>query len=189
MSAVVALLLSCAPRNCSDGLIRRWWILGVLCVSLVVVGLDDTIVNVALPTLVDDLNATASQQQWIVDAYTIVFAGFLLIAGNTGDRLGRKPVLARRAGHLRCRFIGVLAGVDRGAGHRDAGPSGLRRRVHHAVDAVDPHQRLRRRGRSAARRSPSGPGCQASVSRSGRSPAAGCSSTTGGVRSSSSTSR
>ena len=51
---------------------RRWWTLGVLCVSLLVIGLDNTILNVALPTLVEDLHATASQQQWIVDAYTLV---------------------------------------------------------------------------------------------------------------------
>jgi hypothetical protein len=69
---------------------RRWVVLGVLCLALLVVGIDGTIVNVALPTLVRELGATSSQLQWIVDAYTIVFAAFLLIAGNTGDRLGRK---------------------------------------------------------------------------------------------------
>ena len=46
---------------------KRWWALGVLCLSLLVIGLDNTILNVALPTLVEDLHATASQQQWIVD--------------------------------------------------------------------------------------------------------------------------
>ena len=61
---------------------RRWWVLGVLCLALAVVGIDGTIVNVALPTLVRELGATSSQLQWIVDAYTIVFAGFLLIAGQ-----------------------------------------------------------------------------------------------------------
>ena len=65
-------------------------VLGVLCLALMVVGIDGTIVNIALPTLVRELHATSSQLQWIVDAYTIVFAGFLLIAGNTGDRLGRR---------------------------------------------------------------------------------------------------
>ena len=69
---------------------RRWVVLGVLCLALMVVGIDGTIVNIALPTLVRELEATSSQLQWIVDAYTIVFAGFLLIAGNTGDRLGRR---------------------------------------------------------------------------------------------------
>src|SRR5262245_38502245 len=68
----------------------RWVVLGVLCLALLVVGIDGTIVNVALPSLVRELHASSSELQWIVDAYTIVFAGFLLIAGNTGDRIGRK---------------------------------------------------------------------------------------------------
>src|SRR6187402_624274 len=69
---------------------KRWVVLGVMCMALLVVGIDGTIVNVALPSLVHELHASSSQLQWIVDAYTIVFAGFLLIAGNTGDRLGRR---------------------------------------------------------------------------------------------------
>ena len=73
---------------------RRWWTLGVLCVSLLVIGLDNTILNVALPTLVEDLHATASQQQWIVDAYTLVFASLLLTAGMLGDKFGRRGALA-----------------------------------------------------------------------------------------------
>lgn len=72
---------------------RRWWILGVLCLSLVVITLDNTILNVALPTLVEKLHATDSQLQWIVDGYTLVFAGLLLTAGSLGDRLGRKGSL------------------------------------------------------------------------------------------------
>src|ERR1700710_876203 len=73
-----------------EGHRRRMVILAVLCLALLIVGIDGTVVNVALPTLVRDLNASSSDLQWIVDAYTIVFASFLLIAGNTGDRLGRK---------------------------------------------------------------------------------------------------
>src|SRR6478752_9838759 len=72
---------------------KRWAILAVLCLSLLIVGIDGTIVNVALPSLVRELGATSSQLQWIVDAYTIVFASFLLVAGSTGDRLGRKGCL------------------------------------------------------------------------------------------------
>jgi MFS family permease len=60
---------------------RRWWTLGVLCLSLLVIGVDNTILNVALPTLERDLGASASQLQWIVDAYMLVFAGLLLTAG------------------------------------------------------------------------------------------------------------
>src|SRR5512142_932868 len=69
---------------------RRWVALAVLCVSLLMVNLDVTVVNVALPTLVRDLHATDTQLQWIVDSYVIVFAGLLLVAGSLADRVGRK---------------------------------------------------------------------------------------------------
>ncbi len=73
---------------------KRWLALAVLCLSLVVIGLDNTILNVALPTLVRQLHATASEQQWMVDAYILVFAGLLLTMGALGDRFGRKRALA-----------------------------------------------------------------------------------------------
>src|SRR5881628_3830788 len=73
---------------------RRWWTLGVMCLSLMVIGVDNTILNVALPTLVRDLGASTSQLQWIVDAYTLVFAGLLLTAGSLSDRFGRRMALA-----------------------------------------------------------------------------------------------
>src|SRR3954465_14144456 len=73
---------------------RRWWALAVLCLSLFVIVLDNTILNVALPTLVRDLDASTSQLQWIVDAYTLGFAGFLLTGGSLGDRFGRKYALS-----------------------------------------------------------------------------------------------
>jgi EmrB/QacA subfamily drug resistance transporter len=72
---------------------RRWAALAVLALSLVVIGMDNTILNVALPTLVRDLGASASELQWIVDAYVLVFAGLLLTMGALGDRFGRKLVL------------------------------------------------------------------------------------------------
>jgi EmrB/QacA subfamily drug resistance transporter len=72
---------------------RRWIILGVLCFSLLVIVLDNSILNVALPSIVRELGATNSQLQWIVDAYTLVFAGLLLTAGSLGDRYGRRPAL------------------------------------------------------------------------------------------------
>jgi EmrB/QacA subfamily drug resistance transporter len=71
---------------------RRWPILAVLCVSLLLVSLDNTILNVALPQIVRSMHATSSQLQWIVDAYAVVFAGLLLVMGSTGDRIGRKWV-------------------------------------------------------------------------------------------------
>jgi EmrB/QacA subfamily drug resistance transporter len=73
---------------------RRWWTLVVLCLSLLVISLDNTILNVALPTLELDLGASSSQLQWIVDSYMLVFAGLLLTAGALGDRFGRRKALS-----------------------------------------------------------------------------------------------
>ncbi len=72
---------------------RRWWILGVLILALFGVSLDNTILNVALPTLAHDLSASASQLQWMVDSYILVFAGLLLVAGALSDRYGRRRAL------------------------------------------------------------------------------------------------
>lgn len=72
---------------------RRWFILAVLCFGLLVIVLDNSILNVALPTIQKDLNATSSDLQWIVDSYTLVFAGLLLTAGALGDRFGRRGAL------------------------------------------------------------------------------------------------
>ena len=65
----------------------------MLCASLLAIVVDNTIVNVALPTLVRDLGADISELQWVVDAYTLVFAGLLLVAGALGDRYGRRRTL------------------------------------------------------------------------------------------------
>jgi len=78
---------------------RRWLTLLVLCISLIVITLDNTILNVAIPTLAHPtsqggLAATASQLQWVVDGYVLVFAGLLLTAGSLGDRFGRYRFLA-----------------------------------------------------------------------------------------------
>ena len=72
---------------------RRWAILAVLCVSVFLAVVDNTIVNVALPTISRELHATTSDLQWIVDAYSLVFASLLLVGGSLGDRYGRKGAL------------------------------------------------------------------------------------------------
>ena len=72
---------------------RRWWILAILSVSLFLVVVDNLIINVALPTLQRELNASTTALQWIVDAYSLVFAGLLLAGGGIGDRFGRKRAL------------------------------------------------------------------------------------------------
>ena len=72
---------------------RRWWTLGVLCISLVMIVMANASLNVALPTLAESLDTGASGLQWIVDAYSLVFAGLLLTAGSLGDRYGRRLAL------------------------------------------------------------------------------------------------
>ncbi len=71
---------------------RRLVVLAVCSLSLFIVGLDATIVNVALPSIRTDLNVSVSGLQWTLDAYTLVIASFLMLAGSTGDRLGRRRV-------------------------------------------------------------------------------------------------
>ena len=75
---------------------RRWKTLVVLSLSLLIIGLDNTILNVALPSLQEEFDASTSTLQWMVDAYLLVFAGLLLTMGTLGDRFGRK--LALQAG-------------------------------------------------------------------------------------------
>jgi EmrB/QacA subfamily drug resistance transporter len=79
------------PTGPSDP--HRWRILAVLVLALLVTSIDHTIINVALPGMVRDLRASAAQLQWIVAAYTVVFAGLLLTAGSLGDRYGRRHAL------------------------------------------------------------------------------------------------
>ncbi len=64
--------------------------LAVVCAAALIINVDNTILNVALPTLVRELHATSSDLQWIVDSYAMVFAGLLLVGGSLADRLGRK---------------------------------------------------------------------------------------------------
>jgi EmrB/QacA subfamily drug resistance transporter len=72
---------------------RRWKIVAVLCLSLMIVMIGNSSVNVALPVLARDLHASASTLQWITDAYTLCFAGTLFAAGSIGDRFGRRATL------------------------------------------------------------------------------------------------
>ncbi len=69
---------------------QRWAALVVLCAAALIINVDNTILNVALPTLVRKLHATSSQLQWVVDSYALVFAGMLLVSGSLADRFGRK---------------------------------------------------------------------------------------------------
>src|SRR2546423_11218973 len=72
---------------------RKGLVLLALCAAALIINIDVTIVNVALPSLVRELGATTTNLQWIVDAYTLVFAALILAAGSLSDRVGRKGVL------------------------------------------------------------------------------------------------
>src|SRR6202035_2183602 len=71
---------------------RRLLILGICCMSLLIVGLDATIVNVALPAIHRSLHASLAGLQWVIDAYTLVLASLLMLSGSTADRIGRRRV-------------------------------------------------------------------------------------------------
>ena len=117
---------------------RRWAALVVVCLAALIVNVDNTILNVALPTLVRDLDASSSELQWIVDSYAIAFAGLLFVGGSLADRFGRKrffliglSVFAVRLG--RCRLLGLRPSPDRLPG-RDGcrgGPHDPGVAVHH----------------------------------------------------------
>ncbi|MGW0418834.1 DHA2 family efflux MFS transporter permease subunit [Streptomyces sp. NPDC003015] len=90
---------------------RRWWALAALVASMLTLGFDLTILNVALPTMAADLDASTGAQQWMADAYVVVFAALMLPAGLLGDRFGRRRMLITGlviflAGSL----VGALAG-------------------------------------------------------------------------------
>src|SRR5919201_825828 len=85
----------------------RGLILLALCLAALIINIDVTIVNVALPSLVRELGATTTNLQWVVDAYTLVFASLILAAGSLSDRLGRKGILPARLGVF---ALGSLAG-------------------------------------------------------------------------------
>jgi DHA2 family multidrug resistance protein-like MFS transporter len=82
-----------APASPAAAGRRRWWALGALAVSVLVVGLDVFVLTLAIPTLSVDLHASSSDAQWFLDAYSLVLAAALLPAGLLGDRYGRKKLL------------------------------------------------------------------------------------------------
>ena len=101
----------------------RWWALGALSFAELLVMIDNTIVNVALPTLARDLDAGISGLQWIVDAYTLVFAGLLLTGGYLGDRFGHRRMLV--TGIVGFMAVSALAASAQSLGQLIAARGGL----------------------------------------------------------------
>ena len=155
----------------------------MLCFSLLVIVLDNTILNVAIPTIVRDLDATNSQLQWMVDAYTLVFAGLLLTGGSLGDRFGRRGALqfglvVFGLGSLASAFATSSGQLIATRAFMGIGGAFIMPATLSIITNVFPPA-------SGARRSACGPRPPASPACSGRSPAASCSSTSTGARSSS----
>jgi EmrB/QacA subfamily drug resistance transporter len=92
----------------------RWWMLAVTCLAVVMVNLDLTILNIALPAISAALHAGTGDLQWLVDAYTLVFAGVMLPAGMIGDRLGRKRVLLAGLAAFLAASLGCALSVSAG---------------------------------------------------------------------------
>ena len=105
------------PGAASDWRARsRWWALGAVALALLVVGLDTTVVVIALPTLSTKLGASTDELQWVMNAYTLVLAGLIIPAGVLGDRFGRRRIL----------MIGLfLFGVASAAASQMSSPEGL----------------------------------------------------------------
>lgn len=103
-----------APPHVAPTACRSWLAVAVLSVSLLMIGLDNTILNVTLPTLQQALGASSSQLQWVVDVYLLVFAALLLAAGNLGDRVGRRRTL--QAGLVIFGFGSACAALSATAG-------------------------------------------------------------------------
>ena len=89
---------------------RRWWTLGAVCVATFMLLLDVTIVNVALPDIQQDLGSSFQDLQWVVDAYALTLAAFLLTAGSLADRLGRRRVFV--AGLALFSIASLLCGLS-----------------------------------------------------------------------------
>jgi MFS family permease len=99
-------MMTHTPRTDSDRS-RSGLVLAVCCLSLLITALDTTAVNVALPAVGQDLHAPVSGLQWTVDGYTLAVAAFMLLAGSTADRIGRRRVFQAglalfTAGSLAC---------------------------------------------------------------------------------------
>ena len=168
---------------------RKWWTLGAMCFALFMIMLDNTVVNVALPSIQRDLGASISGLEWTINGYTLSFAVLLATGGRLGDIFGRRrmfligvvdlrPLLGDRRLRRRTRPTWSISRVVQGVGAALMMPG----------DALDHHRRLPRR------RARQGDGHLGRASprwrwRSARSSAASSPSTSAGGRSSTSTSR
>ncbi len=115
--------LTPAPTPAQDGHPQRWLILGVLCIAVLTVVLDNTVLNVAIPSLTRELDAGTSDIQWMINAYSLVQSGLLLTAGSAADRYGRKKMLV--AGLALFGVGSLVAGLAESTGQLIAARAGM----------------------------------------------------------------
>ncbi|WP_046774647.1 MFS transporter, partial [Streptomyces scabiei] len=112
-----------APASGTRGHPRRWLILGVICLAQLTVLLDNTVLNVAIPSLTEELDAATSDIQWMINAYSLVQSGLLLTAGSAADRYGRKKMLI--TGLVLFGIGSLVAGLAQSAGQLIAARAGM----------------------------------------------------------------
>ena len=125
---------------------RRWLALIVVCLAMLMNVLDTTVVNVALPKIQHDLHFTQAGLAWVIDAYLVAFAGFLLISGRLGDLIGRKKVFLTGLADLHRGLGRVRARQQPGPADRRALRAGI---VGSALGIGDPRDHRHRVPRSA----------------------------------------
>jgi Major Facilitator Superfamily len=128
MSDAIRSIGSAAPA--AEGDRTRWIALYVLCVGMLMIVLDATIVNVALPSIQSDLGFSQSSLAWVVNAYLIPFGGLLLLAGRLGDLISRRGVFLVGLGDLHGRLAPVRPRPEPGGPDRSAVRAGCRRGTH-----------------------------------------------------------
>ncbi|MEU1667665.1 MFS transporter [Streptomyces sparsogenes] len=111
------------PSRQTGGHPQRWLILGVICLAQLTVLLDNTILNVAIPSLTEEMDASTADVQWMINAYSLVQSGLLLTAGNAADRYGRKKMLV--AGLALFGIGSLIASLAQGPGQLIAARAGM----------------------------------------------------------------
>ena len=156
-----------SPETSSTQHERRWLILAMVGVAQLMVVLDATIVNIALPSAQRALGFSNDSRQWVVTAYALAFGSLLLIGGRIGDYFGRKRALI--AGLIGFALASAMAGsgAELRRARRGARAAGRLRRAAGPVGAVDPHDDFQRSPRSGAGRSASTARSPAAAARSG----------------------
>ena len=133
------LQLTSAAANAARPDPRRWWALALLCGAFFMVILDAAIVNVALPSIQQELDFSRQGLQWVVSAYALTFAGLLLLGGRAADLLGRRRMLMVGLASVHAGLAAVRVGVVCRGADRSTRAAGCRCRDHDADGAVHHH--------------------------------------------------